>query len=123
MKIIASVLPQYEIDSMLELATQIQNNSNLYYGNLQKAISHNSLDFQKTCEVIEQMVINYEQQLYDAIPRLLEQCANFKKLGLGKMQAAQVERIENTLYDVKKDSETILSHIAELKVDRFFGIH
>ena len=123
MKIKASVLPQYEVESMLELATQIQNNSNLHYVKLQKAISDNSPDFQKTCEVIEQMVINYEQQLYDAIPRLLEQCANFKKLRLGKMQAVQVQRIENTLYDVKKDSEAILSHIAALEIDKFFGIH
>ena len=117
------MLPQPEIDSMLDLVNQMEDNKKLQYANLQRTITQHSSNIQKTQEVIEQVIINYEQQLYHTIRSLLEKCKNLRRLDLGKMQAEQIKLIEDALEVIKKDNQNILSKAVQLRAQQTFNVH
>lgn len=117
------ILPQQEIDSMLELVTQMEDNKKLQYAKLQKAIIQDSTNIQKTQEVIEQVIINYEEQLHHTIPSLQEKCEYLQTLDLGKMQSEQIKLIEDALEVVKKDNQAILSKAIELRAQQALNVH
>ena len=122
-RIKVSILPQQEIDSMLDLVNQMEDNKKLQYAKLQKAIIQDSRTMQKTQEIIEQVIINYEEQLHHTIPSLLEKCVNLKRLDLGKMQAKKIKLIEDALEVVKEDNQNILSKAIELRAQQALNVH
>lgn len=122
-RIKVSILPQQEIDSMLELVNQMEDNKKLQYAKLQKAIIQDSRNIQKTQEVIEQVIINYEEQLHHTIPSLQEKCEYLKTLDLGKIQAEQIKLITQILDVVKKDNQNIISKAIKLRAQQTFNVH